>query len=37
MSDQQRPGLSVGEAFVIVICIVTNAYALLLLTRITIN
>ena len=33
----QHPRLSIGSAFVMVICIVTNAYALLLLTRITIN
>jgi hypothetical protein len=36
MHHQHQP-LSIGSAFVMVICIVTNAYALLLLTRITIN
>ena len=36
MHDQHQR-LSIGSAFVMVICIVTNAYALLLLTRITIN
>lgn len=35
--QHQHQQLSIGSAFVMVICIVTNAYALLLLTRITIN
>lgn len=34
---EQHQRLSVGSAFVMVICVVTNAYALVLLTRITIT
>jgi hypothetical protein len=35
--QHQHQQLSIGSAFVMVICVVTNAYALLLLARITIN